>query len=127
MFNNKPEDHLDYNNIATVVFSHPPISSIGLTDLEAIEKFGVDNLKVYNKSSFTAMYAVVTQHHQTREVKLICAGKEEKIVGLHGIGFDMDEILQGFAVAMKIEASKKDFNKIIPIHPTAAEEFVTLR
>jgi glutathione reductase (NADPH) len=126
LFNNKPEEHLDYSNIATVVFSHPPIGTIGLTEPEAIEKFGADNVKVY-KSSFTAMYSAVTQHRQPCRMKLVCVGKEEKIVGLHGIGFGMDEILQGFAVAIKMGATKKDFDNTVAIHPTAAEEFVTMR
>lgn len=125
LFNNKPEEHLDYSNIATVVFSHPPIGTIGLTEPEAIEKFGADNVKVY-KSSFTAMYSAVTQHRQPCRMKLVCVGKEEKIVGLHGIGFGMDEILQGFAVAIKMGATKKDFDNTVAIHPTAAEEFVTM-
>ncbi|CAI1112094.1 glutathione-disulfide reductase [Serratia quinivorans] len=126
LFNNKPEEHLDYSNIATVVFSHPPIGTIGLTEPEAIEKFGADSVKVY-KSSFTAMYSAVTQHRQPCRMKLVCVGKEEKIVGLHGIGFGMDEILQGFAVAIKMGATKKDFDNTVAIHPTAAEEFVTMR
>ncbi len=126
LFNNKPEEHLDYSNIATVVFSHPPIGTIGLTEPEAVEKFGADNVKVY-KSSFTAMYSAVTQHRQPCRMKLVCVGKEEKIVGLHGIGFGMDEILQGFAVAIKMGATKKDFDNTVAIHPTAAEEFVTMR
>lgn len=109
-----------------MVFSHPPIGTIGLTEPEAIEKFGADNVKVY-KSSFTAMYSAVTQHRQPCRMKLVCAGKEEKIVGLHGIGFGMDEILQGFAVAVKMGATKKDFDNTVAIHPTAAEEFVTMR
>ena len=121
LFNNKPDEHLDYSNIATVVFSHPPIGTVGLTEPEAIEKFGADNVKVY-KSSFTAMYSAVTQHRQPCRMKLVCAGKEEKIVGLHGIGFGMDEILQGFAVAVKMGATKKDFDNTVAIHPTAAEE-----
>ncbi|MDR2287762.1 MAG: FAD-dependent oxidoreductase, partial [Serratia marcescens] len=126
LFNNKPDEHLDYSNIATVVFSHPPIGTVGLTEPEAIEKFGADNVKVY-KSSFTAMYSAVTQHRQPCRMKLVCAGKEEKIVGLHGIGFGMDEILQGFAVAVKMGATKKDFDNTVAIHPTAAEEFATMR
>jgi glutathione reductase (NADPH) len=108
-----------------VVFSHPPIGTIGLTEPEAIKKFGNNNVKVY-KSAFTAMYSAVTQHRQPCQVKLVCEGKEEKIVGLHGIGFGMDEILQGFAVAVKMGATKKDFDNTVAIHPTAAEEFVTL-
>lgn len=98
---------MDYSNIATVVFSHLPINTIGLTEPEAIEKFGADNVKVY-KSSFTAIYSAVTPYRQPCQVKLVCAGKEEKIVGLHGISLGMNEILQGFAFAVKMGATKKN-------------------
>ncbi|WP_272687449.1 glutathione-disulfide reductase [Providencia sp. PROV149] len=125
LFNNKPDEHLDYSNIPTVVFSHPPIGTVGLTEPEAIEKYGADQVKCY-KSSFTAMYTAVTSHRQPCRMKLVCAGADEKIVGIHGIGFGMDEILQGFAVALKMGATKKDFDNTVAIHPTAAEEFVTM-
>ncbi|GAA3915032.1 glutathione-disulfide reductase [Gibbsiella dentisursi] len=126
LFNNKPDEHLDYSNIPTVVFSHPPIGTIGLTEPQAKEKYGDDQVKVYT-SSFTAMYTAVTQHRQPCRMKLVCVGKDEKVVGLHGIGFGMDEILQGFAVAVKMGATKKDFDNTVAIHPTASEEFVTMR
>lgn len=126
LFNNKPDEHLDFTNIPTVVFSHPPIGTIGLTETQAREQYGDDQVKVY-KSSFTAMYTAVTAHRQPCRMKLVCAGKDEKIVGIHGIGFGMDEILQGFAVAVKMGATKKDFDNTVAIHPTAAEEFVTMR
>lgn len=126
LFNNKPDEHLDYDNIPTVIFTHPPIGTVGLTELQAIEAHGENNVKVY-RSSFTAMYTAVTQHRQPCRMKLVCVGKEEKIVGIHGIGYGMDEILQGFAVALKMGATKKDFDNTIAIHPTAAEEFVTMR
>ncbi|GKX55619.1 glutathione-disulfide reductase [Leminorella grimontii] len=126
LFNNKPDEHLDYSNIPTVVFSHPPIGTVGLTEEEARKQYGDDQVKVY-KSSFTAMYTAVTSHRQPCRMKLVCAGAEEKIVGIHGIGFGMDEILQGFAVAVKMGATKKDFDNTVAIHPTAAEEFVTMR
>ncbi len=83
-------------------------------------------MKVYT-SSFTAMYTAVTLHRQACRMKLVCVGPEEKIVGIHGIGQGMDEILQGFAVALKMGATKKDFDNTVAIHPTAAEEFVTMR
>ena len=73
------------------------------------------------------MYTAVTQHRQVSKMKLICAGTEEKIIGIHGIGYGMDEILQGFAVALKMGATKKDFDNTVAIHPTSAEEFVTMR
>ncbi|MDG6896095.1 glutathione-disulfide reductase [Volucribacter amazonae] len=126
LFNNKPNEHLDYNLVPTVVFSHPPIGTIGLTEPEAIAQYGEDNVKVY-KSSFTAMYTAVTQHRQPCRMKLVCVGKEEKIVGLHGIGFGVDEMIQGFAVAIKMGATKADFDNTVAIHPTGSEEFVTMR
>lgn len=126
LFNNKPNEHLNYDNVPTVVFSHPPIGTVGLTEPQAIEQYGEANVKVYT-SSFTAMYTAVTQHRQPCRMKLVCVGAEQKIVGIHGIGFGMDEILQGFAVAMKMGATKRDFDNTVAIHPTAAEEFVTMR
>ena len=126
LFNNKPNEHLDYNNVPTVVFSHPPIGTVGLTEEKAIEQFGKDNVKVYS-SSFTSMYTAVTEHKQLTKMKLICVGAEEKILGIHGIGYGMDEILQGFAVALKMGATKQDFDNTIAIHPTSSEEFVTMR
>ena len=126
LFHNKPDEHLDYSNIPTVVFSHPPIGTVGLTEDQAKEQHGEDNVKVY-KSSFTAMYTAVTQHRQPCRMKLVCVGKDEKIVGIHGIGYGMDEMLQGFAVALKMGATKKDFDNTVAIHPTGSEEFVTMR
>lgn len=126
LFNNKPNEHLDYSNVPTVVFSHPPIGTVGLTEPQAREQYGEEQVKVYT-SSFTAMYTAVTHHRQPCRMKLVCVGKDEKIVGIHGIGFGMDEILQGFAVALKMGATKQDFDNTVAIHPTAAEEFVTMR
>ncbi len=126
LFNHKPNEHLDYNLIPTVVFSHPPIGTIGLTEPQAIEQYGEKNVKVY-KSAFTAMYTAVTQHRQPCRMKLVCAGPDEKIAGLHGIGFGVDEMIQGFAVAIKMGATKADFDNTVAIHPTGSEEFVTMR
>lgn len=125
LFNNKPDEHLDYSNVPTVVFSHPPIGTVGLSEEQAREEYGDDAVKVY-KSSFTAMYTAVTSHRQPCRMKLVCIGPEEKIVGIHGIGYGMDEMLQGFAVALKMGATKKDFDNTVAIHPTGAEEFVTM-
>jgi glutathione reductase (NADPH) len=126
LFNGRLDEHLDYENVPTVVFSHPPIGTVGLAEPEARAKYGDTEVKIY-KSSFTAMYSAVTRHRQPARMKLVCVGKEERIVGIHGIGFGMDEMLQGFAVALKMGATKKDFDDTVAIHPTAAEEFVTMR
>ena len=126
LFNNKPDEHLDYANIPSVVFSHPPIGTVGLTEPEARAQHGDAAVKVY-QSAFTAMYTAVTQHRQPARMKLVCVGADERIVGIHGIGHGMDEILQGFAVALKMGATKRDFDDTVAIHPTAAEEFVTMR
>ncbi len=125
LFNNKPNEHLDYSNVPTVVFSHPPIGTIGLTEQQAKEKYGDDKIKIYT-STFTSMYTAVTHHRQPCKMKLVCYGDNDRIIGLHGIGYGMDEILQGFAVAIKMGATKKDFDNTVAIHPTAAEEFVTM-
>ncbi|MBD1583140.1 glutathione-disulfide reductase [Pseudoalteromonas sp. S16_S37] len=121
-----PDAKMDYNLVPTVVFSHPPIGTIGLTEPQAIAQYGEDNIKVYT-STFAAMYTAVTQHRQPCKMKLVCAGPDEKVVGLHGIGFAVDEMIQGFAVAMKMGATKADFDSVVAIHPTGSEEFVTMR
>jgi len=127
LFNNKPFEHLDYANIATVVFSHPVIGTVGLSEKAAIAGYGEEQITVYN-SQFTALYQAITEDYRDpTRMKLICLGKEEKIVGIHSIGFGSDELLQGFAVALKMGATKADFDNTIAIHPTSAEEFVTLR
>jgi len=126
LFNNRPDEHLDYQNVPTVVFSHPPVGTVGLTEPQAREKFGDQNVKIYS-ASFTAMFTAVTSHRQATKMKLVCAGPDEKVVGIHGIGEGMDEILQGFAVALKMGATKRDLDNTVAIHPTAAEEFVTMK
>ena len=126
LFNGKTNAKMDYKLVPTVVFSHPPIGTIGLTEPEAIAQYGEDNVKVY-KSGFTAMYTAVTAHRQPCKMKLVCAGPEETVVGLHGIGFTVDEMIQGFGVAIKMGATKADFDAVVAIHPTGSEEFVTMR
>lgn len=126
LFNNKPDAKIDYHNVPTVIFSHPAIGSIGYSEEKAIEKYGADNVKVY-RSSFTPMYAALGAHRQPSKMKLVTLGKEEKIIGLHGIGYGVDEMIQGFAVAIKMGATKEDFDSTVAIHPTGSEEFVTMR
>lgn len=126
LFNNKTNLKLDYVNIPTVVFSHPPIGTVGLTEEEAEKKFGRENLKIYT-SKFTNMYHAVTERKTSTAMKLVTVLPDEKIVGLHSIGIGSDEMLQGFAVAVKMGATKQDFDDTVAIHPTASEEFVTMR
>ena len=125
LFNNMPDRKLDYSNIPTVMFSHPPIGTMGLTEDEAREQHG-DAVKVYT-SSFTAMYHALSPHPQKTALKLICVGAEEKVVGCHIIGKGADEMLQGFGVAIRMGATKKDFDNCVAIHPTSSEELVTMR
>lgn len=126
LFNGKTDAKMDYSTIPTVVFSHPAIGTVGLTEEEAIRDYGAEQVHVYT-SSFTSMYSAVTQHRQQARFKLITAGQNEKVVGLHGIGYGVDEMIQGFAVAIKMGATKADFDATVAIHPTGSEEFVTMR
>ena len=126
LFNNKADAKLDYTDVATVVFSHPVIGAVGLTEEKAIAKYGSENIKVY-KSSFTPMYTALGDNRQPSTMKLVTLGEDEKIIGLHGIGYGVDEMIQGFSVAIKMGATKADFDNTVAIHPTGSEEFVTMR
>lgn len=125
LFGGMPERHLPYENIATVVFSHPPIGTVGLTESEARDSHG-ESVKVY-QTRFTAMYNAFTERKQKTAMKLVTVGAQEKLVGCHIIGPGADEMLQGFAVAIRMGASKRDLDDTVAIHPTSAEELVTLR
>ncbi len=125
LFNNKSNEKLDYTNIPTVVFSHPAIGTVGLTEAQAKAQFP-NQVKAYT-ASFTAMYTAITKHRQPTKMKLVCIGEEEKVVGVHIIGLGADEMLQGFAVAVKMGATKADFDNTVAIHPTSSEELVTMR
>lgn len=124
LFGGKPEARLDYDGIPSVVFSHPPIGTVGLTEAEARELYG-DEVKTYS-TRFTNMRFALTARKPRTAMKLVCVGPQERVVGLHSIGNGSDELLQGFAVAMKLGATKADFDRTVAIHPTAAEELVTL-
>jgi len=122
------EDKLDYENIPTVVFSHPTIGTVGLTEAQARTKYGDDAVKIYT-SSFTSLYfSMIPEAHKEPTVyKLVVVGPEERVVGVHIIGLGSDEVMQGFAVAVKMGARKEDLDDTVAIHPTSAEELVTLR
>ncbi|KAL3117047.1 hypothetical protein niasHT_005130 [Heterodera trifolii] len=126
LFNKEAENRLIYENIPTVVFSHPPLATTGLSEKEAVERFGRDEVKTYN-AAFPNMYFAMTQHKEKTHMKIVCHGKDEKVVGLHILGMGADEMLQGFAVCVKAGLTKKDFDNCVAIHPTASEELVTMR
>ena len=117
--------HLDYKLIPTVIFSHPPMGTVGMTEEQAREEYG-DDVKVY-KSGFTAMYYALGEKKQRSAMKLITVGEEERVVGCHVIGDGADEMMQGFAVAIRMGATKADFDDTVAIHPTSSEELVTMR
>jgi glutathione reductase (NADPH) len=119
----------DYANVPTVIFSHPPIGTVGLTEAEAREQYDAKDLKIYTSRFVNLFYGpwpVPPEAKPKTAMKLICVGPEERVVGLHVIGMGADEMLQGFAVALKKGCTKADFDAALAIHPTAAEEFVTL-
>lgn len=124
LFAGETDACLDYALIPTVIFSHPPIATVGLSEQEARTRHG-DAVTVY-QSRFTPMFNALTKHRQPTVMKLIVTGTEETIVGCHIIGLAADEMLQGFAVAMKMGAKKRDFDATIAIHPTSSEELVTM-
>ncbi|NOX09050.1 MAG: glutathione-disulfide reductase [Gammaproteobacteria bacterium] len=125
LFDGQEDRHLDYSNIATVVFSHPPLATVGLSEEEARAKHG-DAVKVY-QSRFTPMYHALTEHKSETAMKLVTIGVQEKVVGCHIMGAGADEMLQGFAVAIRMGACKRDLDDTIAIHPTSSEELVTMR
>lgn len=125
LFNRKLTAHIAYQNIPSVVFSHPPIGTVGLTQAQAEAAFGEDKIKVY-QTTFNPMLDALSEDKTPTTMKLIVCGENEIVVGLHMIGYFVDEMLQGFAVAMQMGATKADFDATIAIHPTSSEEVVTL-
>jgi len=125
IFGGMKDRKLDYQNIPTVIFSHPPIGTVGLTEPEARARHG-DAVRVYS-SRFVPLYNAVTEHKPRTAMKLVTRGPDERILGAHAIGPGADEMLQGFAVAIRMGATKADFDDTVAIHPTSAEEFVTMR
>ncbi|MGC1520949.1 MAG: FAD-dependent oxidoreductase, partial [Steroidobacteraceae bacterium] len=125
LFGGKADRRLEYSMIPTVVFTHPPIGTVGASEAEARAQHG-DAVKVY-VADFTPMYHAMTARKTHTDMKLVCVGPEQRIVGCHIIGTGADEMLQGFAVAIRMGATKSDFDDTVAIHPTSAEELVTMR
>lgn len=126
LFGGQPESKLDYTDIPTVIFSHPPVGSVGFSEIEAKARHGEENVKTY-VTRFTNLYYAMTEHKPKTWMKLVTVGPEERVAGVHVVGLGADEMLQGFAVAVRMGATKADFDRTVAIHPTAAEELVTLR
>ena len=124
LFAGQPESRVDYENIPSVVFAHPPVGTVGLTEPQARERH--DKVTVY-RTEFTPMRHALSEHGVTTAMKLVCVGKEQRVAGIHLIGDNVDEMLQGFAVAVKMGATKADLDNTIPIHPISAEELVTMK
>ena len=124
LFGGDEHSHLDYANIPSVVFSHPPVGSVGLSETHARARHG-DAVRVHMASFVPMLERLADREHATR-MKMVTLGDDERIVGLHGIGPGMDEMLQGFAVAVRMGATRTDFMRTVAIHPTSAEEFVLM-
>ena len=125
LFQNKIDSKVDYSNVPSVVFSHPPIGTVGMTEKQARSQYG-SSVTIY-ETDFTPMRYALSGHGMTTAMKLVCAGQDEKVVGIHLIGDNVDEMLQGFAVAVKMGARKADLDNTIAIHPSSAEELVTMK
>ena len=126
VFGGQPDRHLRYDVIPTVVFSHPPIGTVGLSEQDARERHPGEPIRVY-QSEFVSMFYALMENKPRTAMKLVCLGSEERVVGCHVIGLGADEMIQGFAVAVTMGACKRDFDDTIAIHPTSAEELVTMR
>jgi len=125
LYGGMEDRHLEYELIPTVIFSHPPIGTVGLSEEMARQLHG-DDVKTY-VAKFTGMYYALGTNKKRSVMKLVTAGPDEKVVGCHVIGEGADEMMQGFAVAIRMGATKKDFDDTVAIHPTSAEELVTMR
>lgn len=124
LFNAQHNRYVHYDNIATAVFSNPNIGTVGLSEEQAIEQ-GYE-INVF-KSKFTPMRNQLAKRAEKTFMKMVVDQKSDRVLGLHMMGLDSPEIMQGFAVAMNCGATKADFDRTMPIHPTSAEEFVTLK
>jgi len=126
LFGGKADRHLDYHNIPTVIFGHPPIGTVGLTERAARDDYGDEAVTVF-RSSFIPLYHALTTAKIRCDMKLVTVGPKQRVVGVHVVGPGADEMLQGFAVAVRMGATKQDFDDTVAIHPTSSEELVTMR
>ena len=125
-FNHGAPPRIERELVPTVIFTHPPVGAVGLSEEAAIARYGAKNLKIYRSQFNPLRYALLESKVPTL-MKLICLADGEKILGIHLAGDAADEMLQGFAVAFSMGATKADFDRCLAIHPTSAEELVTMR
>lgn len=123
---NQENIYINYKYVPTIIFTHPPLASVGYSEKFAISKYGKENIKIYT-TSFKSMYDTLAMNNIKTAMKLICLGDKEEVIGCHIIGLNCDEMLQGITIAMNIGATKKDFDHTIAIHPTISEELVTMK
>lgn len=126
LFNRQLSAIADFTFVPTVIFSHPAIGTVGLTEQQAIAKYGTSAVYVY-QSTFNPLLRSMTEHKVPTRMKMICVGEQQTVVGIHILGDFADEIIQGFAVAVQMGANKADFDRTLAIHPTSGEELVTMR
>ncbi len=124
LFGQQPDSRLDYENIPTVVFAEPPLAMVGMTEAQAREFHG-EQVRVY-RSRFTPLQFAVAGRTFPSLMKILCVGEDERVVGIHVLGPGADEMLQGFAVAMKMGLRKRDLDATVAIHPSSAEELVLM-
>jgi glutathione reductase (NADPH) len=125
VFGNKPR-LMSYTNIPTAIFTHPEAATVGLTEAEAQAQYGADAIKVY-RSKFRPMYYVLPDKQEKTLMKLVVEIATDKVLGAHMVGDHAAEIIQGVAIAVKMGATKANFDATVGIHPSSAEEFVTMR
>lgn len=124
LFGNRPDAAMDYDNIPSVVFGHPPLASVGLDEKTAREHHG-ESVRCYH-SRFTPMQLALSDNPRKALMKMVCAGQDERVVGVHILAPGADEMIQGFAVAVKMGARKADFDATVAVHPSSAEELVLM-
>lgn len=125
LFGGDPSSKLDYSIIPSVAFTHPPMGKVGMTEEQAKATYGEKHVKVY-KQKFTQLFYEVTKHKQPTLIKLVCKLPEERVIGVHAIGRGVDEMIQGYSVALTAGATKMDYDNTLAIHPTTSEAFVAL-
>jgi glutathione reductase (NADPH) len=130
LFNQREGLKMNFANVPSVIFSHPPIGTIGLNESEAALKFGKENVTTHKSGFGNMFYSLKPEGHKPQSLfKLIChreSSGAERVVGVHAIGRGVDEMMQGLSIAMNMGATKQDFDNSVAIHPTASEEFVLM-